>query len=247
MRKQEPKDYTFIDKTVFFPKSGILAVGDLHLGYELMLRQSGVAIPESQTKETIEDLKKIFTAIKEKGFEMKKIVFLGDIKHYFGFEFGERRMFDEVLDFLKKYFDDNEIILIKGNHDKIDYSGKKMKNYYIKDDVCFIHGHMSFPEIYDERIKTIVMGHMHPSVIISDQANVKREKFKCFLVTQFQKKEIIILPSFFEIIEGTSVNDYKEDYQKYFSILPKEAVLNSEIFVIGKDEVYDFGKVKDLD
>ena len=153
-----------------------------------MLRQSGVAIPESQTKETIEDLKKIFTAIKEKGFEMKKIVFLGDIKHYFGFEFGERRMFDEVLDFLKKYFDDNEIILIKGNHDKIDYSGKKMKNYYIKDDVCFIHGHMSFPEIYDERIKTIVMGHMHPSVIISDQANVKREKFKCFLVTQFQKK-----------------------------------------------------------
>ena len=83
MRKQEPKDYTFIDKTVFFPKSGILAVGDLHLGYELMLRQSGVAIPESQTKETIEDLKKIFTAIKEKGFEMKKIVFLRGYKALF--------------------------------------------------------------------------------------------------------------------------------------------------------------------
>ncbi|MFZ1970739.1 MAG: metallophosphoesterase [Candidatus Nanoarchaeia archaeon] len=245
MKKQ--KDYIFIDKTVFFPKSGILAVGDLHLGYELMLRQSGVAIPESQTKETIEDLKKIFSIIKEKGFEMKKIIFLGDIKHYFGFEFGERRIFDVVLDFLKKYFNEEDIILIKGNHDKMDYSGKKMKNYYIKDNVCFIHGHMVFPEIYDKKIKTIVMGHVHPSVIISDKANVKREKFKCFLVTKFQRKEIIVLPSFFEIIEGTSVNEYKEEYQKYFSILPKEAVLNAEIFVIGKDKVYDFGKVKNLD
>jgi hypothetical protein len=240
-------EYIFVDKSVFFPKLGILAIGDLHLGYELMLRQSGVNLPETQVQEIIDDLKKIISQIKERGSQIKKIIFLGDIKHYFGFDFKERRVFDEILEFLKNYFEDKDIILIKGNHDKMDYSGKKMKNYFIKDGICFIHGHMAFPEIYDEKVKTIVMGHLHPSVVISDKANVKREKFKCFLVGKFHNKKIIILPSFFEIIEGTSVNDYREEYQSYFSIIPKDSVLNSEVFVIGKDEVYDFGKVKNLD
>jgi len=247
LRSKEKEEYVFIDKTVFFPELGILAVGDLHLGYELMLRQSGVGLPESQVDEIIEDLKKTFAKIKALGFSIKKIIFLGDIKHYFGFEYNERRIFDEILNFLKNYFEDKDIILIKGNHDKMDYSGKKMKNYLIRDGICFVHGHIAFPEIYDESVKTIVMGHIHPSVIISDRANVKREKFKCFLVGKFHNKKVIILPSFFEIIEGTSVNDYREDYQSYFSILPKDVVLGSEIFVIGKDEIYDFGKVKDLD
>ena len=245
--EQEKEQYIFVDKALFLPEHEILAIGDLHLGYELMLRQSGLSLPDSQTKEIIEDLKKIFRKIKEKGFEIKKIIFLGDIKHYFGFEFGERRIFDEVLDFLRNHFEDKDIILIKGNHDKMDYSGKKMKNYLVKDDICFLHGHMAFPEIYDEKINLLIMGHLHPSVVISDKANVKREKFKCFLVGNLKDKKIIVLPSFFEVIEGTSVNEYKDEYQNYFSIMPKDSVLNSRVFAIGKDEIYDFGKVKDLD
>jgi putative SbcD/Mre11-related phosphoesterase len=247
IKNKEESGYIFVNKSVFFPKFGILAIGDLHLGYELMLRQSGVNLPETQIQETIDDLKEIIFKIKDLGFSIKKIIFLGDIKHYFGFEYKERRIFDEILEFLRNQFEDKDIILIKGNHDKMDYSGKKMKNYFIKDEICFVHGHIAFPEIYDTKVKTIVMGHLHPSVIISDQTNVKREKFKCFLVGKFHDKKVIILPSFFEIIEGTSVNDYREDYQSYFSIIPKDSVLNSEIFVIGKDEVYDFGKVKNLD
>ena len=248
LKKLEPgkEEYIFIDKALFFPGHGILAVGDLHLGYELMMRQSGLSLPDSQTKKIIGDLKRIFAKIKERGFEIRKIIFLGDIKHYFGFEFGERKIFDEVLNFLKDHFEDKDIILIKGNHDKMDYSGKKMKNYLIKDGICFLHGHMAFPEIYDEKIKTIIMGHLHPSVVISDKSNVKREKFKCFLVGDFKNKKVIVLPSFFEVIEGTSVNEYKEEYQNYFSIMPKDSVMNSKVFVIGKDDVYDFGKVKDI-
>jgi len=245
--QEESKDYIFIDKTVFFPKQEILAVGDLHLGYEHMLKSSGIAIPEMQIKEIMENLKKIFSKIKERGYKIKKIIFLGDIKHYFGFEFHEKGSFDDIYSFLKDYFEEKDIILIKGNHDKAEYSGKRMRNYYVNDGVAFIHGHMDFLPLYDKEVKTIVMGHLHPSVIISDKANVKREKFKCFLVGKTRGKELIVLPSFFEIIEGTNVNDYEEDYQRYFSILPKEAVLNSEIFVVGEDNVYDFGKVKDLD
>ncbi len=240
------KDFIFINKTVFFPNEGILAVGDLHLGYERMLHASGVNLPETQVKGTIENLEKIFKKLKSMKHKIKKIVFLGDIKHYFGFDYKERKSFDEVYEFLKKHFKESDIVLIKGNHDKMDYSGKKMKNTYINNGICFTHGHMPFKEIYDEKVKTIVIGHVHPSVVISDNSNVKREKFKCYLVGKFKDKKLIIVPSFFDIMEGTSVNDYKENYHKYFSIVPKESILDSEIFVVGKDEVYDFGKVKDL-
>ena len=238
--------YIFLDKTVFFPPSGILAVGDLHLGYELMLRQSGVSLPESQVKETIESLKNIFSGVKEMGYALKKIVFLGDIKHYFGFEYKERKIFDEVLEFLRQHFKESNIILIKGNHDKMDYSGKKMKNYYIEGGICFLHGHMTFPQMHEEKVMMIVMGHLHPSVIISDKSNIKREKFKCFLVGRMFGKEAIVLPSYFDIMEGTSINDYSEEYHKYFSIIPKEDVMNFRAMVIGENGVYDFGKVKDL-
>ena len=238
--------YIFFEKTVFFPASGILAVGDLHLGYELMLRQSGVSLPESQVKETIESLRNIFSKVKEKGYALKKIVFLGDIKHYFGFEYKERRIFDEVLEFLRQHFTESNIILIKGNHDKMDYSGKKMRNYCIEDGICFLHGHMTFPQMHDEKVRMIVMGHLHPSVIISDKSNIKREKFKCFLVGRMFGKEAVVLPSYFDIMEGTSINDYSEEYHKYFSIIPKEDIMNFRAMAIGENGVYDFGKVKDL-
>ena len=53
-------EYEFISKTLFFPEKGILVIGDLHIGYEAMLRQSGILIPERQIKDLITDLKKIF-------------------------------------------------------------------------------------------------------------------------------------------------------------------------------------------
>ena len=245
--KAPEPEYIFIDKAAFFPKQEILAIGDLHLGFEHMIRQTAVGLPESQTEETIENLKKIFSEIKTRGYKLKKIVFLGDIKHYFSFQYREKQHFNQILDFLRQRFEDKDIILIKGNHDKMDYSGKKMKNYYINSGICFTHGHMEFPQIYSEKVRTIVIGHTHPSVVISERKGVKSEKFKCFLVGKLYGKNLIVLPSFFEIIEGMSVNDYKEDYNKYFSIVPKTEALNSEIFVVGKDKVYDFGKVKDLD
>ncbi len=244
---EKTPEYIFIDKAVFFPKQEILAIGDLHLGFEHMLRRTAVGLPESQTKETIENLKEIFSKIRSLGYKLKKIIFLGDIKHYFGFQYKEMKYFDEIYDFLKKQFKESDIILIKGNHDKLDYSGKRMKNYYINSGICFVHGHIEFPQIYSEKVRTIVLGHLHPSVVLSEKKGVKREKFKCFLVGKLYRKKLIVLPSFFNIIEGASVNDYEEDYSKYFSIVPKTEILNSEVFVVGKDKVYDFGKVRELD
>ena len=243
----ENGDYIFLNKCLFFPEKGILAVGDLHIGYEYQLQQSGVLIPEYQIKEIIEELKTIFNEIKEKNFKLKKIVFIGDIKHSFSYEWKEKNYFKEIMNFLKDYVKEESIILIKGNHDTIDYSfSDKLQDYFIEDDLAFTHGHEMFMEILDNKIKTIVIGHLHPSVLISDKQGIKREKYKCFLVGKSHGKETIILPSFLATIEGTTINNLEYEYEDYFSIISKKDLENFEVFVVGEKEVYNFGKVKKL-
>ena len=241
------EEYLFFTKTLFFPEKGILAIGDLHLGFEYQLQQSGVLVPEQQVKEVIEELKTIFKRIKQKSLKLKKIVFIGDIKHSFSYEWKEKNYFNEVINFLKNYVKDKDIILIKGNHDTIDYSfSDKLQNYYIDGELVFCHGHELFEEIFNEKIKTIVMGHLHPSVILSDKQNIKREKYKCFLVGKFKEKETIIMPSFLTTIEGTTINSLEYEYEDYFSIVPRANLMNFECYIVGEKEVYDFGKIKKL-
>ncbi|MEK6898421.1 MAG: metallophosphoesterase [Nanoarchaeota archaeon] len=239
--------HIFIQKSVFFPENGILAVGDLHLGYEHSLRESGILIPETQLEDIINNLKSIIETIKKKNYELKKIVFLGDLKHYFSYEKKEKDYINKIFEFLKNYVRDSDIILIKGNHDKFDFAGKKMKNYYFSNGIMFFHGHMSFPQILDEKVKTWVIGHLHPSVFLSDKANIKREKYKCFLTGKYNEKEVIIAPSFFGMIEGTPVNEEYYENEKEFSVIPHNYLKNFEVNAINDDgEVFDFGKVKNL-
>jgi len=241
------KQYMFIGKTLFFPEKGILVVGDLHLGFDYMLQQSGILVPEAQTKDIIEELKETFESLKLQKMKLKKIVFIGDIKHSFSYQWKEKNYFREIINFLKEYLDEKNIILIKGNHDTIDYSfGDNLKNYFIAGDIAFSHGNELFPELLDEKIKTIVIGHLHPSIIISDNQGIKREKFKCFLVGKFKLKKVIVLPSFLSTVEGTTMNNFEDEYEDNFSLIPKKNLSNFEVYVIGNKEVYDFGKIKDI-
>ncbi|MDD5012478.1 MAG: metallophosphoesterase [Candidatus Nanoarchaeia archaeon] len=241
------KNYIFLGKTIFFPEKGILAVGDLHLGFEYKLQQSGVLVPEMQIEEVKKELAEIFEEIKKRNLKLKKIVFIGDIKHSFSYEWKEKNYFNDILKFLKGYIDDKKVILIKGNHDTIDYSfSDRLKDYFIDGDLAFTHGHKLFPEIFGEKIKTIVIGHLHPSIILAEESGVKREKYKCFLVGKFKRKNIIILPSFLATIEGTTINSIEHEYEDYFSIIPKRNLKNFVVYAAGKNEVYNFGTIKEL-
>ena len=243
---QMKNKYEFIDKTLFFPEQGILVVGDLHIGYDYMIRQSGVLIPDRQVKDIIENLGEIFNIIKEKGNEIKKIVFLGDIKHAFSYEAEEKYDFLEVMEFVELELPKAEIVLIKGNHDTIDFTYGGMVDYHIQDGIAFLHGHESFPEIFDKKIEIIVSGHLHPSITLEEKPGVKKENYKCFLEGSYKGKTLIVIPSFVDYYEGTPVNDYKEDYLESFFIVPRKDILKFKIHVIGKDKIYDFGKVGDL-
>src|SRR4030042_3257729 len=238
--------YKFIQETLYFPENGILVIGDLHLGYEHQLIQSGVLTPKMETERVINELRNIILEIKESKQKPDKIIFIGDIKHSFDFQYEEKFIFKEVLEFLSQYFKSKNIIFIRGNHDTIDFTYGDMKDYYIEDDIAFVHGNKSFPEIYDKKIKMIVMGHIHPSVVFHDPDTSKKEKYKCFLIGKFNKKQIIILPSFLGISMGSQINEYADAYNDEFSIIPKKQLLKFNVFVIGKDKVYEFQKVRDL-
>lgn len=230
-------DFEFINKAVYFPRERILAIADLHLGFEQALNEKGVFLPRQMHKELLKNLR----GIVDKTGKLKEIIILGDLKHEFGRVLGQE--WNEVLDLLD-YLAENceKIILVKGNHDTILEPIARKKNielvdFYIKEDNCFMHGHKMFDSCLGKSIKRIVLGHKHPAITLRKDA--KQETYKCFLVGKWENKEVIILPSMFPLTEGSDV--YIEDTNL---AIPAQ-LGNFNVYALG-DEVYGLGKVKDI-
>lgn len=231
------KDYKFVGKSVYIPEKKILVITDLHIGYEETLKSQGVFLPKTQFKETKEQLEKIL-----RGVEVKKVVILGDLKHEFGkISRQEWKETKKLIDFFRSRVE--KIILLKGNHDTIlepiaREKGLEIKKYWIHKKTAFIHGDKQYVDVLDKKIKRIFMGHLHPAITI--KKGVKRETYKCFLVGKYKNKEIIILPSFFPLVEGSDV--IIEDTNLDFDFSLKDF----KVFVPSDKEVLEFGKVKDV-
>tara|TARA_Y100000310_G_scaffold31612_1_gene29945 strand:+ start:4606 stop:5352 length:747 start_codon:yes stop_codon:yes gene_type:complete len=242
------KHFELIDRCLFWKEKKILVVGDLHLGYEEVLMERGAVFPRTQMEETIGLFEKIFS----KTGKVNKIILLGDVKHYFGgIVQGEQEDFLNLIElFRKNLLNKKGIVIIKGNHDNIlepivrNYEDINLVDYYIEEEVLFFHGNSEMfknIDVYNEKIKTIVIGHFHPAIII--EKDVKKEMYKCFLYGKWKKKEIIVVPSFFPLVEGKDVLSRRNP--GYFE---GKNIQNFEVWVLsGKfGEVFDFGKVKKL-
>ena len=224
------------DLCLYIKKHKLLVVGDVHIGYEEELNKKGVLVPRVHYPETMKRFEKI---VKNK--EIATILFIGDLKHEFGtISETEWRHTLRLLDFCEKHC--NKIILIKGNHDNILEPIAKKRKLEVVDDyklkeLFFLHGDEVPSEIPDG-VETIIIGHEHPAVSIIDPPRV--EKYKCFLKGKYKKMNLIVLPSFNLITEGTDV--LKE---RLLSPFLDQNLDNFEVFVIA-DKVYDFGKIKKI-
>ncbi|MCH7567831.1 MAG: metallophosphoesterase [Nanoarchaeota archaeon] len=257
----------FIGKSLLIEMGNekVLVVGDLHLGYEGSLHESGYNVPINLYKETIKDFDKIFDYIRNNkkvklskqtvgevglddnnlrsGGVVDKVVILGDLKHEFGKILkDEWKEISDLLDYLKEKC--KKIIIVKGNHDVIiEPITKKKKvgvlDYWIYHNYCFLHGDRDFSDIYDREIKYWIIGHGHPAISLRDK--VKTEKYKCFLVGKYKGKKVIIVPSFFHVTEGSDVRDYDLGLAWNFE-LKKFGVK-----IVGENlEVLDFGELRKL-
>ncbi len=227
------KNIQLIETSLWLEQEKILIINDLHLGYEEALQHKGVFVPRFQLKEIVTSLGRIFTQVTP-----DKIIINGDLKHEFGKVL--RQEWSEVLqliDFLLQHC--KEVIIIKGNHDPIiqpiaEKRRTKVVGEYRINDTLVIHG----DELVETDAKKIIIGHEHPAITIREGS--KWEKYKCFLRGKWKRKELIAVPSFNPLLEGTDI--LKEQMLSPF--LTKVDLF--DVFVVSKGEIFNFGTAREI-
>jgi len=224
------KNIFLVSTALWMKEESVLIINDLHLGYEEALQRKGVLVPKFQLQEILKQITEILRKT-----QAKKIIINGDLKHEFGKVL--RQEWTEVglfVDFLQKK--GKEIIIIQGNHDPLlrsisEKKGVQIVKEYVVGDTLIVHG----DELVKSSAKRIIIGHEHPAITLREGS--KREKYKCFLKGKYEGKELIAVPSFNPLLEGTDI--LKEQLLSPFL----HNIENFEIFVVGKEEVLPFGKV----
>ena len=231
------KGIEIMDLCLYFKKEKALVLADIHMGYEEALNKQGILVPRFQYAETIKRLEKLL-----KGFGVKKIIINGDLKHEFGkISETEWRHTLRLLDFLFEHC--RKIILLKGNHDTIlgpiaKKRGLEVKRNYVIGKTMILHGDKIPKGEKFDSMKRLVIGHEHPAISLHKDGRL--EKFKCFLKGKWKKKELIVMPSFNLVTEGTDV--LKE---KLLSPFLKKDLDAFQVFIVSEG-VYGFGTVKDI-
>ncbi len=224
-------------KALWLEKQKVLVVADFHIGYESFLSSKGIFVPRGQLKETFKELHGLMEKVRP-----KTIVIAGDLKHEFG-KISEQEWRDSLalIDFLSGKC--KNIVLIRGNHDTILGPIAKKRNLQIKDffcldNICILHGHKILLDKAVHDAKILIIAHEHPAISLKE--GPKSEIYKCFLLGKWKRKKLIVMPSFLPIIEGSDIS--KEKLLSPFLY----DISNFQVFVLGKDKVYKFGKLRDL-
>jgi uncharacterized protein len=228
-----PKSIELNEISLYFPRQGILAISDIHLGLEEIIIKQGMMIPKNQFRDASLKIEKLLKKLRP-----KKVILCGDIKHEFGtISKSEWKETLDMIDLITKY---SKLILIKGNHDAILGPIARKKNVeivekFIEENLLFVHGDklINIPK----KIQTIIIGHEHPAITLEHEGRV--EKYKCFLFGKYKRKDLIVIPSFNFVTEGTNILE-----EQLLSPFLKK-IDDFEVYISG-DKIYDFGKVKDI-
>jgi putative SbcD/Mre11-related phosphoesterase len=221
-------------------KDNTLIIADLHIGYDEALNKQGVLVPRIQFNETMKMFKQLFAQLK--GKKIQTIVVNGDLKHEFGeISQSEWRETLAVIDLLSKHCE--KLVLIKGNHDTIlgpiaRKRNLKIVDYFCVSNICVLHGDKILKNDAVKKARTLIIGHEHPAISLREGAKV--EKYKCFLLGKWKRQDLIVMPSFLPLIEGSDVR--KEDL---LSPYLHQSINNFKVWILG-DKVYEFGKLKDI-
>lgn len=234
--------------SIYLINSKTLVLSDIHIGYEEALNKDGVMIPRLYFKHLFEKTKNLLEE-----FDIKTIVLNGDVKHELGkisrSEWKDTKNFFEMLKQKTK-----DIILIKGNHDNLiepiaKINKIKIAEYHISDDVIICHGDVlldinKIEKENNSKINKIILGHTHPAISIGNKN--RTETYKCFLAGDWNKRKLILMPSYNEITIGVDVT--KENLSSPFlknDVFNYSKINNFNVYIYG-DDVLDFGKVKEL-
>jgi len=223
--------YEAVGLTLHVPEHKALVFADTHLGFEEALNRQGVLVPHFQYKDVVRHVKEALELTRP-----ETVIIDGDLKHEFGAISGQE--WREVLRFLDM-LGDYEVRLVKGNHDNIlgpiaGRGGVEVIGELRLGATLFTHGHQT-PENL-ECVKTVVIGHEHPCVGLREEGRV--EKVKCFLVGEWEGRDIIVLPSLNFVTEGVDV--LKE---RLLSPLLQGDISGFKAYGVEEGEILKFGRL----
>lgn len=211
-----------------------LVLADLHVGYAAQLRADGMHVPTNEADTLLRKLKGLLEKTNP-----RRVVINGDLKHAFGcISDDEWRTIKELRAVIEEHA---QLILIKGNHDPLlqtiaDELELPVHEQYVTGETLIIHGDTK-PENLNG-IKRIVIGHQHPAIRIGN--NIRTELVKCYLVGEYCGRELIVLPSYFDLQEGSDVLQEK-------SISPLiKSFSDYEVHALIGDETLHYGTVADV-
>lgn len=232
--------YSALDLSLYVPSDDCIILSDLQLGLEEHYNNQGVFVPRFNYKEVKQHLTTIFQ-VKD---HVSTIILNGDIKHGFGKASNQEwREVIDLLEFLSPHTD--KILIVKGNHDialepvarfaKVELV--KGGTFLEKSNTYVCHGH-EVPENDEfKKAKTIIIGHDHPAVTLTEGAT--KQKFKCFLMGTWKGKRLFVLPSFNFASPGS---DPREGALSPFL---QQRLGNFRAWLI-EDTAYDFGLLDEL-
>ncbi len=217
------KNITLVpEKAAIVGKTAIIA--DLHLGFENVMQNRGVALPRMQVLEIVENVRDI---VEKYGLE--KLIIAGDLKHEFSrnlpYEWEDVRTFVESIDI--------KLEVVRGNHDNylaaiLAEYGIELKDHVKVGDYYVVHGHR------DVEFGNVIMGHEHPAVKV--RVRGANYIFPCFLVADGTK---IVLPAFSPLMQGSDVLQLN-----FLSPILKKAK-KIEVFAVENEVVY-LGTIEQL-
>jgi len=242
---QITKELKIIGTSLYLKKHNALAIADVHIGYEESLNKQGILIPRLQFQQTMKRLDNLInlTLKTNKQHRLDLIIINGDLKHEFGtISETEWRQTLKFLDFLAAKT--KKIILIKGNHDTIIKPIAEKRNIEIAaefmiGDYYFCHGDKIPKTEAFKKAKTIIIGHEHPAITF--KMDSREERFKCFLFGRYMRKNLIVLPAFNPLVEGTDVLE-----KNHMSPFLRQSIKNFEVYVVS-EKILHFKKVKDIE
>ena len=173
----EPGIWLDARRAIWFQDLSILAVADLHIGYNWAHRHGGQMLPLHPSDDTVTRLKDLCNFYKP-----SELLLLGDIVHR---ALSLPQIEAELQSLLTTF---PSVRLIAGNHDRFleELIVAPLETEYIRDRYLFVHGHL--PSVRPERI---VMGHEHPAICVGDGVTTS-VKCPCFLIS----RKTIVLPAF---------------------------------------------------
>lgn len=219
------------ERCLLLRDEGLVAVTDLHLGYEGVLQQEGIAIPRRQKGVMLENLARILER-----YSPETVLVNGDFKHNFSRNLDEEWL--EVKEMLRFLTARAKLVVVRGNHDNylaaiLHDMGLELRKSYRAGEYVFTHGHLDV-----KTRRRVVIGHEHPALKLRDEVGAI-VTLPAFVVGD----DIIVLPAFSPLALGVDLSSYP-----YLSpILNSRDISRARVWGVDETEgILEFGTVAGL-